>query len=133
MSSTKNSTTMSNTTEQKNNRKPKNISEAAEYFSLLPRAIERLHQATTDEILNEYEWSTLRALAFACKDPRTSAKGITLSQKVMMYRKYDKLWDSISEATRLYGAKINSIKIQPEIGEGVADFRARYLKEILGL
>lgn len=115
------------------NRKPRTIDEAAEYFALLPRAIERLRQATTDEVLNEYEWNTLRSLAFACKDPRTSAKGITLSQKVMMYRKYDKLWESISEATRLYGTKINSIKIQPEIGEGVADFRARYLKEILGL
>ena len=104
-----------------------------EYFSILPRAKTRLEQALTDEIVKGLTWNTLRALAFACRDPKTSAKDITLSQKVMMYRKYDKLWDSISEATRLYGSSINDIKCQPEVGEDVASFRTRFLQAILGL
>ena len=119
--------------EEKTNHKPQTIAEAVTYFSLLPRAVQRLKEATTDDVIKEYDWAALRALAFACRDPRTTAKGITLSQKVMMYRKYDKLWESITEATRLYGAKINDIKIQPEVGEDVAAFRARYLQAILGL
>jgi hypothetical protein len=50
-----------------------------------------------------------------------------------MYRRYDKLWASISEATRLYGSKINEAKVQPDIGEDVIEFRTRFLKSILGI
>jgi hypothetical protein len=56
---------------------------------------------------------------------------MTLSKKVIMYRRYDKLWLSICEATRLYGSKINDIKCQPEVGEDVAEFRQRFLKSII--
>jgi hypothetical protein len=120
-------------TEATTSKKPSTIAEMVEYFSILPRAKTRLEQALTDEIVKGLTWNTLRALAFACRDPKTSAKDITLSQKVMMYRKYDKLWDSISEATRLYGSSINDIKCQPEVGEDVASFRTRFLQAILGL
>lgn len=120
-------------TEATTSKKPSTVAEMVEYFSILPRAKTRLEQALTDEIVKGLTWNTLRALAFACRDPKTSAKDITLSQKVMMYRKYDKLWDSISEATRLYGSNINNIKCQPEVGEDVATFRTRFLQAILGL
>lgn len=120
-------------TEATTSKKPSTVAEMVEYFSILPRAKTRLEQALTDEIVKGLTWNTLRALAFACRDPKTSAKDITLSQKVMMYRKYDKLWDSISEATRLYGSSINDIKCQPEVGEDVATFRTRFLQAILGL
>jgi hypothetical protein len=120
-------------TEATTSKKPSSVAEMVEYFSILPRAKTRLEQALTDEIVKGLTWNTLRALAFACRDPKTSAKDITLSQKVMMYRKYDKLWDSISEATRLYGSSINDIKAQPEVGEDVASFRTRFLQAILGL
>ncbi len=120
-------------TEATTSKKPSSVAEMVEYFSILPRAKTRLEQALTDEIVKGLTWNTLRALAFACRDPKTSAKDITLSQKVMMYRKYDKLWDSISEATRLYGSSINDIKVQPEVGEDVASFRTRFLQAILGL
>lgn len=120
-------------TEATTSKKPSTVAEMVEYFSILPRAKTRLEQALTDEIVKGLTWNTLRALAFACRDPKTSAKDITLSQKVMMYRKYDKLWDSISEATRLYGSNINDIKCQPEVGEDVASFRTRFLQAILGL
>jgi hypothetical protein len=120
-------------TEATTSKKPSSVAEMVEYFSILPRAKTRLEQALTDEIVKGLTWNTLRALAFACRDPKTSAKDITLSQKVMMYRKYDKLWDSISEATRLYGSSINDIKCQPEVGEDVASFRTRFLQAILGL
>lgn len=113
--------------------KPQTINDVAEYFNLLPRAKTRLAEAVGEEVVPLLTWNTLRCLAFACRDPRTTAKDITLSQKVMMYRRYDKLWASIAEATRLYGAKINDIKIQPDVGEDVSVFRTRYLKEILGL
>ena len=113
--------------------KPQSINEVAEYFTLLPRAKARLAEAVGDDMIPSLTWNTLRCLAFACRDPRTTAKDITLSQKVMMYRRYDKLWDSISEATRLFGTKINDIKIQPDVGEDVSEFRTRYLKEIIGL
>jgi hypothetical protein len=104
-----------------------------EFFSIQPRAKSRLATALTDDVVKTLTWTTLRALAFACRDPKTSAKDMTLSQKVMMYRKYDKLWESISEATTLYGSKINDVKCQPDIGEDVATFRTRYLQAILGL
>ena len=120
-------------TEATTSKKPSSVSEMVEYFSILPRAKTRLEQALTDEIVAGLDWNTLRALAFACRDPKTSAKDITLSQKVMMYRKYDKLWDSISEATRLFGSTINKVKCQPEVGEDVATFRTRFLQAILGL
>lgn len=120
-------------TEATTSKKPSTVAEMVEYFSILPRAKTRLEQALTDEIVKGLTWNTLRALAFACRDPKTSAKDITLSQKVMMYRKYDKLWDSISEATRLYGSSINDVKCQPEVGEDVASFRTRFLQAILGL
>ena len=113
--------------------KPVTLNQVAEYFTLLPRAKSRFAEAVGEDILPTLSWNSLRCLAFACRDPRTTAKDITLSQKVMMYRRYDKLWNSISEATRLYGTKINDIKITPDVGEDVADFRVRYLKEILGL
>ena len=113
--------------------KPQSIAEMIEFFSVLPRAKARLEMALTDDIVKGLSWTTLRGLAFACRDPKTSAKDMTLSQKVMMYRKYDKLWESISEATKLYGSNINEVKCQPEIGEDVATFRTRYLQAILGL
>lgn len=114
-------------------KKPQTVAEMVEYFSILPRAKARLEQALTDEIVKGLTWNTLRALAFACRDPKTSAKDITLSQKVMMYRKYDKLWDSISEATKLFGSSINDVKCQPEVGEDVATFRTRFLQAVVGL
>lgn len=120
-------------TEATTSRKPSTVAEMVEYFSILPRAKARLEQALTDEIVKGLTWNTLRALAFACRDPKTSAKDITLSQKVMMYRKYDRLWDSISEATRLFGTSINDVKCQPDIGEDVATFRTRFLQAIVGL
>ena len=120
-------------TEATTNKKPTTVSDMVEYFSILPRAKARLEQALSDDIVKGLDWNTLRALAFACRDPKTSAKDITLSQKVMMYRKYDKLWDSISEATKLFGSSINQVKCQPEIGEDVATFRTRFLQAILGL
>lgn len=120
-------------TNTQTNKKPKTVVETVEYFKLLPRAAERLSSALSDEIVPHLEWNTLRALAFACRDPKTSAKDITKSQKVMMYRRYDKLWESISEAVRLLGRSINNAKIQPEIGEDVASFRQRYLTTILGI
>ena len=120
-------------TEATTSKKPSSVAEMVEYFSILPRAKARLEQALTDEIVKGLTWNTLRALAFACRDPKTSAKDITLSQKVMMYRKYDKLWDSISEATKLFGSSINEVKCQPEIGEDVATFRTRFLQAIIGL
>ena len=113
--------------------KPTTIAEMVEYFSVLPRAKSRLETALTDDVVKQLTWTTLRSLAFACRDPKTSAKDMTLSQKVMMYRKYDKLWESISEATKLYGSGINDVKCPPEIGEDVATFRTRYLQAILGL
>ena len=120
-------------TNTQTNKKPKTVVETVEYFKLLPRAAERLSSALSDEIVPHLEWNTLRALAFACRDPKTSAKDITKSQKVMMYRRYDKLWDSISEAVRLLGHSINKVKAQPEVGEDVATFRQRYLTAILGI
>ena len=118
-------------TEATTSKKPQTVTEMVEYFSILPRAKTRLEQALTDEIVAGLDWNSLRALAFACRDPKSSAKDITLSQKVMMYRKYDKLWDSISEATRLFGSTINKVKCQPEVGEDVATFRTRLLQAIL--
>jgi hypothetical protein len=120
---------------QENNakQKPQTVAEMVEFFSIQPRAKSRLATALTDDVVKTLTWTTLRALAFACRDPKTSAKDMTLSQKVMMYRKYDKLWESISEATTLYGSKINDVKCQPDIGEDVATFRTRYLQAILGL
>lgn len=120
-------------TEATTSKKPSTVAEMVEYFSILPRAKARLEQALTDEIVKGLTWNTLRALAFACRDPKTSAKDISLSKKVMMYRKYDKLWDSISEATRLFGASINDVKCQPEVGEDVATFRTRFLQAVVGL
>jgi hypothetical protein len=118
-------------TEATTSKKPQTVTEMVEYFSILPRAKTRLEQALTDEIVAGLDWNALRALAFACRDPKSSSKDITLSQKVMMYRKYDKLWDSISEATRLFGSNINRVKCQPEVGEDVATFRTRFLQAIL--
>ena len=115
----------------KTKNKPSNIEEVSEYFSFLPRAKERFAAAVSDDIIAGLNWNTLRALAFACRDPKTTAKEMTLSQKVMMYRRYDKLWASICEATRLYGSRINEIKCQPEVGEDVAEFRKRYLQAII--
>jgi hypothetical protein len=121
------------TQETTNNKKPQTVVETVEYFKLLPRASERLSSALSDDLVPHLDWNTLRALAFACRDPKTTAKEITKSQKVMMYRRYDKLWDSISEAVRLLGRSINKVKVQPEIGEDVASFRQRYLTAILGI
>ena len=116
-----------------NPKKPTTVQETIEYFSLLPRAAERFKSAVGDDTIPNLSWNTLRALAFACRDPNTTAKEITRSQKVMMYRRYDKLWNSIAEATRLYGNTINEADIQPEIGEDIVNFRTRYLKSILGV
>lgn len=120
-------------TQEATKQKPSTIVEMTEYFDLAKRAKQRLEAAVTDDIVKQLTWPTLRSLAFACRDPKTTAKGITLSQKVMMYRKYDKLWESIAEAVKVYGGKINDVKCQPEIGEDVATFRTRYLQSILGL
>jgi hypothetical protein len=113
--------------------KPATVKEAVDYFKLLPRASERLSDAVGDDTIGEFSWNTLRSLAFACRDPKTTAKEITRSQKVIMYRRYDKLWASIAEAVRLYGASINKIKVQPELGEDVIEFRKRLLVAILRL
>jgi len=113
--------------------KPSTIEEVSTYFTFLPRAKVRFSEAVSEDIVKDLSWNSLRALAFACRDPKTTAKDITLSQKVMMYRRYDKLWASIAEATRLYSAKINDIKCQPEVGEDVAAFRGRYLQALIGI
>ena len=114
-------------------KKPVSVTEMCEYFTLLPRATSRLKDAVIDEVVPELTWNSLRSLAFASRDPQTSAKDITQSQKVMMYRKYDKLWASIAEATRIYGSRINEIKIEPAIGEDVASFRLRFLEAIVAI
>jgi hypothetical protein len=121
------------TQENQTKQKPQTTIEVVEYFDLNKRPADRLKAAITDDVVSKLSWTTLRSLAFACRDPKTSAKGITLSQKVMMYRKYDKLWESISEAVKVYGSNINDVKCQPEIGEDVASFRTRYLQAVLGL
>lgn len=121
------------TQENQTKQKPQTTAEVVEYFDLNKRPADRLKAAITDDVVSKLSWTTLRSLAFACRDPKTSAKGITLSQKVMMYRKYDKLWESISEAVKVYGSNINDVKCQPEIGEDVASFRTRYLQAVLGL
>ena len=90
-------------TQEATKQKPSTIVEMTEYFDLAKRAKQRLEAAVTDDIVKQLTWPTLRSLAFACRDPKTTAKGITLSQKVMMYRKYDKLWESIAEAVKVYG------------------------------
>ena len=117
----------------KENKKPVTVAEMCEYFTLLPRATTRLKGAVSDEVVQSLTWPTLRSLAFASRDPQTTAKDITQSQKVMMYRKYDKLWASIAEATRIYGTRINDIKIEPNIGEDVASFRLRFLEAIVAI
>jgi len=121
------------TQENQTKQKPQSIVEMVEFFDLNKRPAQRLHDAVTDDVVKALTWTTLRSLAFACRDPKTSAKGITLSQKVMMYRKYDKLWESIAEAVKVYGANINNVKCEPEIGEDVAAFRTRFLQSVLGL
>lgn len=113
--------------------KPDTVRDAVEYFKLLPRAAERFAEAVGNDTIGELSWNSLRSLAFACRDPKTTAKHITRSQKVMMYRRYDKLWASISEAVRLYGQSINRVKVQPELGEDVIEFRTRFLKAVLNI
>lgn len=121
------------TQENQTKQKPQTTVEVIEYFDLNKRPADRLKAAVSDDIVGKLSWTTLRSIAFACRDPKTSAKGITLSQKVMMYRKYDKLWESIAEAVKVYGHNINDVKCEPEIGEDVASFRTRYLQAVLGL
>lgn len=111
--------------------KPRNIHEVVSYFKLGNRPAERFASAVSADAVQGMTWNTLRSLAFACRDPKTTAKEITQSQKVIMYRRYDKLWESIAEAVRLYGDQINDVKVQPELGEDVIEFRTRYLKAIL--
>jgi len=114
--------------------KPQNIEEVAKYFQLMPRASARFNECFVDfKEVSELSWPTLRALTFAACDPKTTAKGLTKSKKVVMYRQYDKLWQSIVEAVRIYKSEINAIKVQPEQGESVADFRKRFLHAILNL
>jgi hypothetical protein len=115
------------------NKKPQNTAEVTVYFNLLPRAAERFREACEEDLVPQLSWPTLRSLAFAATDPKTSAKGLTKSQKVMMYRRYDKLWQSIVEAVQVYGVSINAVKIQPEKEESVSDFRTRFLQSILDL
>lgn len=119
--------------QESNKQKPSSLVEMVEFFKITPRAKSRLDMALNDEVIKQLTWTTMRSLAFASRDPKTSAKDMTLSQKVMMYRRYDKLWESIADAVRLYGSSINDIKCEPEIGEDVAVFRARYLQSIISI
>lgn len=114
--------------------KPQNAEEVIKYFQLMPRASARFCECFVDfKEVSELTWPTLRALTFAACDPKTTAKGLTKSKKVIMYRQYDKLWQSIVDAVRIYKSEINAIKVQPEQGESVADFRKRFLHAILKL
>jgi hypothetical protein len=108
-----------------------NVSEAVEYGELTRRCEMRLRMALNDENIKRMTGGTVRALVYACRDPKTSSKEITVSQKVMKYQKYAKLWDNLAWAVRLYDSKINNVKVEPTPGEDCAKFRARYLQAVL--
>lgn len=107
------------------------VAHAVEFGSLTRRAEMRLRMALNDENIKRLTAGTVRALIYACRDPRTTSKSITVSQKVMMYMRYAKLWDNLAWAVRLYDRRLNSIKVSPAPGEDCAKFRARYLQAIL--
>lgn len=107
------------------------VMEAVEFGQLTRRAEMRLRMALNDENIKRMTGGTVRALVYACRDPRTSSKEITVSEKVMKYQRYAKLWDNLAWAIRLYDHKINAVKVEPEPGEDCARFRARYLQSIL--
>ena len=110
-----------------------NVSEAVEYGELTRRCEMRLRMALNDENIKRMTGATVRALVYACRDPKTSSKEITVSQKVMKYQKYAKLWDNLAWAVRLYDSKINHVGAEPMPGEDCARFRARYLQAILNI
>jgi hypothetical protein len=107
------------------------VSEAVQYGELTRRCEMRLRMALNDESIKRMTGGTVRALVYACRDPKTSSKEITVSQKVMKYQKYAKLWDNLAWAVRLYDSKINNVKVEPNPGEDCAKFRARYLQAVL--
>ena len=108
-----------------------NVSEAVEYGELTRRCEMRLRMALNDENIKRMTGTTVRALVYACRDPKTSSKEITVSQKVMKYQKYARLWDNLAWAVRLYDSKINNVKVEPNPGEDCSKFRARYLQAVL--
>jgi hypothetical protein len=108
------------------------VSAAVKWGELTPRAEKRLRQAVNDENIKRLSTRTVRCLVYACRDPKTTAKDITQSQKVMKYVRLNRLWEQLAMAVRLYDSKINLIKIDPEMNEDCGLFRARWLKAILG-
>jgi hypothetical protein len=107
------------------------VSEAVQYGELTRRCEMRLRMALNDESIKRMTGGTVRALVYACRDPKTSSKEITVSQKVMKYQRYAKLWDNLAWAVRLYDSKINNVKVEPNPGEDCSKFRARYLQAVL--
>ena len=107
------------------------VTEAVEFGQLTRRAEMRLRMALNDENIKRMTGATVRALVYACRDPKTSSKEITVSQKVMKYQRYAKLWDNLAWAVRLYDSKINNVKVEPAPGEDCAKFRARFLQAVL--
>ena len=107
------------------------VTEAVEFGQLTRRAEMRLRMALNDENIKRMNAGTVRALVYACRDPKTSSKEITVSEKVMKYQRYAKLWDNLAWAVRLYDHKLNNVVAEPTPGEDCARFRARYLQSIL--
>lgn len=107
------------------------VTEAVQYGELTRRSEMRLRMALNDESIKRMTGGTVRALVYACRDPKTSSKEITVSQKVMKYQRYAKLWDNLAWAVRLYDSKINNVKVEPNPGEDCSKFRARYLQSVL--
>lgn len=107
------------------------VTEAVEFGRLTRRAEMRLRMALNDENIKRMNALTVRALVYACRDPKTSSKEITVSEKVMKYQRYAKLWDNLAWAVRLYDHKLNNVMVEPTPGEDCARFRARYLQSIL--
>ena len=107
------------------------VTEAVEFGQLTRRAEMRLRMALNHENIRRMTGATVRALVYACRDPRTTSKEITVSQKVMKYQRYAKLWDNLAWAVRLYDSKINNVKVEPAPGEDCAKFRARFLQAVL--
>lgn len=109
-----------------------NVTEAVQWGDLTSRCEMRLRLALNDENIKRMTGATVRALVYACRDPKSPSKDITLSQKVMKYQRYAKLWENLAWAVRLFDRKINRVVVEPTPGEDCAKFRARYLQAILG-
>lgn len=107
------------------------VSAVVKWGELTPRAEKRLRTAINDENIQRLSGRTVRCLVYACRDPKTTAKGITASQKIMKYQRLNRLWEQLAWAVRLYDSKLNDIKVEPHPGEDCGLFRARWLKNII--